>query len=89
MFAHKKVEVSIYVLLQIFYCPTAVFISHFAYRHFKAMSHEMMGGGMNFMAQNPNQAEQADQPYHRAPEEAPNQGRNNGGYFQGQGVAIG
>ncbi len=46
---------SIYLIFSFFYFSAAIYFSHYAYRHFKAMNQDGMLGGMNFVPPvNPN-----------------------------------
>lgn len=56
MFKSDTVFVSLYVIMSFLYFGNAIYFSHYAYRHFKALNQEGMMGGMNFMPPgNPNQ----------------------------------
>lgn len=72
--------ISVYIIAQVFFCPTAISITHYAYRHFKDLSSTMVG---IFPPNQPNQPHpEPDRPYQRVPE--PNEN-----VFGGQGVRIG
>lgn len=85
---------SLYVLISFFYFSTAIYFSHYAYKHFKSISQDGLLNGMNFGgAMGPNQGFQENEgEYQRvqdnAPAPAPANNRNNN-VFQGQGVRIG
>ncbi len=71
--------------MSFFYFTVAIYFSHYAYRHFKAMNQQGMLGGMNIMPPvNPN-ADVEPGNYRRVQE--PNNAQP--GIFQGQGVRIG
>ena len=53
LFAQKHIMDSVYVLLQVFYLPTAIYISHYVYRHFKNQSEGIMGIGQVFPQEQP------------------------------------
>jgi hypothetical protein len=74
--------------MSFFYFSTAIYFSHYAYRHFKAISQEGMLGGMNFMPpNNPNADANNDGGDYRRVQEPP--ANNNFVAFQGQGVRLG
>ena len=97
LFAHDLIVVSVYIILQLVFSIAAIFISHYAYRHFKNLGGGAMGMGGGFMPNQPGDAEQAQQ-YRRMPDEdannnarnrTPTPNNNDGNVFRGQGVRIG
>jgi hypothetical protein len=73
--------------MSFFYFSTAIYFSHYAYRHFKAMNQEGMLGGMNVMPpNNPNADADNGGDYRRVQDPPAN---NNFVPFQGQGVRLG
>lgn len=78
---------SVYTLMSFFYFTIAIYFSHYAYRHFKAMNQQGLLGGMNFMPPaNPGGAAEPTD-YRRVQE--PQQQTRPQGYFQGDAVRIG
>lgn len=78
--------VSVYLVVSFFYFTNAIYLSHYAYRHFKAMSQQGLLDAMNFgPPADPNRAQEGAADYRRVQE--PQQANNF--VFGGQGVRIG
>lgn len=73
--------------MSFFYFGTAIYFSHYAYRHFKAMNQQGLLDGMNFGPPgNPNRGQGDDGGNYRRVQDPPT---TNQTAFQGQGVRIG
>lgn len=84
---------SVFIIMQLFFYPTAIWICHYAYRYFKDLDPSMMGVGIGGGPANaPLGNAQPEGQYQRMPEErpAPPQPRagENNRYFQGQGYSL-